>query len=70
MRGKFDCLFYVNHIPMPFLSSLLFPVTGQIGDKVELVDGYERYGDAASGPLLIGDRGVVVELQRGPNGEK
>jgi hypothetical protein len=55
---------------MPFLSSLLFPVTGQIGDKVELVDGYERYGDAASGPLLIGDRGVVVELQRGPNGEK
>jgi hypothetical protein len=42
----------------------------EIGDKVELVEGYERYGDATSGPLQIGDRGVVVEQQRGPNGEK
>jgi len=42
----------------------------QVGDRVELVQGYEKYGDAAGGPLQPGDRGVVVELQRGPNGEK
>jgi hypothetical protein len=44
--------------------------TLQVGDKVELVEGFERYGDALGGPLQAGDRGVVVELQRGPNGEK
>lgn len=42
----------------------------QVGDKVELVEGFERYGDAVGGPLQLGDRGVVVELQRGPNGER
>lgn len=45
-------------------------VTFQIGDKVELVEGFERYGDASSGPLQVGDRGIVVDVQRGPNGEK
>jgi hypothetical protein len=34
------------------------------------VEGFERYGDASSGPLQVGDRGIVVDLQRGPNGEK
>jgi len=34
----------------------------QVGDQVELVEGYAKYGDASSGPLLPGDRGVVVEL--------
>lgn len=48
----------------------LLAVAQQIGDKVELVEGYERFGDASSGPLQVGDRGVVVELQRGPNGER
>ena len=48
----------------------LFAVAQQIGDKVELVEGYERFGDASSGPLQVGDRGVVVEMQRGPNGER
>lgn len=52
------------------ISSPLYVKLLQIGDKVELVEGYERYGDATSGPLQVGDRGVVVELQRGPNGEK
>ena len=42
----------------------------QVGDKVELVNGYEKYGDASGGPLQPGDRGTVVELQRGPNGER
>lgn len=39
------------------------------GDKVQLVAGYESKGDAASGPLQPGDRGAVVELQKGPNGQ-
>ena len=41
-----------------------------VGDMVELVDGYDKYGDASGGPLQPGDRGTVVELQRGPNGER
>ena len=53
---------------MKFISSLCIPF--QIGDKVELVDGFERYGDASSGPLQVGDRGIVVEVQQGLNGEK
>jgi hypothetical protein len=40
------------------------------GDRVELTSGYEKFGDAAGGPLLPGDRGVVVDLQRAPNGEQ
>lgn len=47
----------------------IHPIAFQIGDKVELVDGYERYGDASSGPLQVGDRGIVVDVQRGPNGD-
>ena len=39
-------------------------------DKVELVDGYEKYEDASGGPLKHGDRGTVVEVQTGPNGER
>lgn len=35
----------------------------QIGEKVELVLGYERFGDAVSGPLLPGNRGTIIELQ-------
>lgn len=42
----------------------------QVGDKVELVEGYERYGDASNGPLHPGDRGTVVEVLDGPNGER
>lgn len=42
----------------------------EVGDKVELVDGYEKYGDATGGPLQPGDRGTVVELQCGANGEQ
>lgn len=41
-----------------------------IGDKVELVEGYERFGDAANGPLLPGERGTIIELQKGPAGER
>lgn len=40
------------------------------GDKVELVDGYEKYEDASGGPLKPGDRGTVLEVQNGPNGER
>ena len=43
--------------------------TFQIGDKVELVEGFDRYGDASSGPLQLGDRGIVVDVQKGANGE-
>jgi hypothetical protein len=42
----------------------------QVGDKVELVESYEKYGDSSGGPLQPGDRGTVVELQQGPNGER
>lgn len=42
----------------------------QIGDKVELKKGYENKGDAAGGPLQPGERGTVVELQQGPNGQR
>jgi hypothetical protein len=42
----------------------------QVGDKVELADGYERFGDASTGPLQPGNRGTVVDVQQGPNGEK
>lgn len=44
--------------------------TCRVGDKVELVDGYDKFGDASGGPLQPGDRGVVVEVQSGPNGER
>jgi hypothetical protein len=41
-----------------------------VGDMVELVVGYERFGDAANGPLLPGERGTIIELQKGPSGER
>jgi hypothetical protein len=41
-----------------------------VGDKVELVEGYEKLGDSANGPLQPGDRGSVIEIQRGPTGER
>ena len=34
------------------------------------MEGYERYGDASNGPLQRGERGTVVELQEGRNGER
>ena len=37
---------------------------------MQLVDGFEKFGDASGGPLQVGDRGVVVDIQRGPNGER
>lgn len=43
------------------------PLAVEKGDRVQLVDGYEKYGDAAGGPLRPGDRGVVVELQGSPS---
>jgi hypothetical protein len=44
--------------------------TFEVGDKVEVAEGYEKYGDAASGPLKPGDRGSVMEVQRGPRGDR
>ena len=41
----------------------------QIGDYVELVEGYDKLGDAAGGPLQLMERGLVVDLQHGANGE-
>jgi hypothetical protein len=46
-----------------------FPLCFEIGEKVELVEGYERFGDAANGPLLPGDRGTVIELQTASSDE-
>ena len=37
---------------------------------MELIEGYERFGDATSGPLLPGDRGTIIEMQYGPSGER
>ena len=37
---------------------------------VELVDGYERFGDAVNGSLQPGDRGTVVDFQESPSGER
>ena len=41
----------------------------KIGDRVELVEGFELFGDCSEGPLQPGDRGIVVDLQNGQNGE-
>jgi len=46
------------------------PSSFEVGDKVEVSEGYERYGDAASGPLRPGYRGTVMEVQRGPRGDR
>lgn len=40
-----------------------------MGDKVELVDCYAKFGDASGGPLQLGDRGTVIEVKQGPNQE-
>ena len=37
---------------------------------MELIEGYEKFGDAARGPMAPGDRGQVVEVQRGASGER
>ncbi len=42
----------------------------RVGDKVEIVDGSNRYGDASNGPLKPGDLGTVIELQRGARGDR
>jgi len=41
-----------------------------VGDVVELTKEYEQYGDALKGPMVPGDRGRVVEVQNGHNGER
>ena len=41
----------------------------EVGDRVQLVDGYESKGDASNGPLRTSERGRVVELQHGPTGQ-
>jgi len=35
----------------------------RVGEKVELASNYERFGDATNGPLLPGNRGIIIELQ-------
>jgi hypothetical protein len=42
----------------------------RVGDKVEIADGSNRYGDASNGPLKPGDLGTVIELQRGARGDR
>lgn len=59
-----------NQSPPGSPAKLLLDFPCQVGDKVELVQGYEKFGDATGGPLHPGDRGVVVETQLGPNGER
>ena len=36
----------------------------KVGDKVELTDEYDMFGDALNGPLRSGDCGTVLEVQR------
>ena len=38
-----------------------------MGDNVELVDCYAKFGDALGGPLQLSDRGMVIEVKHGPN---
>jgi hypothetical protein len=45
-------------------------VVCQIGDRVELIEGYDKYGDALGGPLQPRERGVVVDVQNGSKGER
>jgi hypothetical protein len=40
----------------------------QIGDKVQLVEDFEKYLDEPGGPLRPGERGIVVQVQEGLNG--
>jgi hypothetical protein len=61
---------FLSLVECRFGISIIVILSPQVGDKVELVERYETYGDAGGGPLQVGDRGVVVEIQRGPNGEK
>ena len=42
----------------------------KVGDYVELVEGYDKFGDASSGPLEPFARGLVVDLQNGTDGER
>ena len=53
-----------------WFATTITPTEFQVGDRVELVEGYERFGDAINGPLVPGERGVIVELQQGPEGER
>lgn len=53
-----------------FKADFLPTCTTKVGDKVELIDGYEKFNDSTGGPLQAGDRGTVVDIQRGPNGER
>mmetsp|Transcript_36670 Transcript_36670/g.88593 ORF Transcript_36670/g.88593 Transcript_36670/m.88593 type:complete len:2896 (+) Transcript_36670:158-8845(+) len=53
-----------------WFATAITPSEFQVGDRVELVEGYERFGDAVNGPLVPGERGVIVELQQGPEGER
>jgi hypothetical protein len=41
-----------------------------LGDVVELVEEYSKYGDAAEGPLELGERGRVVEIKEGSIGQR
>lgn len=59
-----------NNSPPGSPAKLLLDFPCQIGDKVELVPGYEKFGDASGGPLNLGDRGIVVDTQNGPNGDR
>ena len=53
-----------------WFAAAITPTEFQVGDRVELVEGYERFGDAVNGPLVPGERGLIVELQQGPEGER
>eukprot|EP00521_Asterionellopsis_glacialis_P007185 CAMPEP_0195289262 /NCGR_PEP_ID=MMETSP0707-20130614/5611_1 /TAXON_ID=33640 /ORGANISM="Asterionellopsis glacialis, Strain CCMP134" /LENGTH=3115 /DNA_ID=CAMNT_0040349249 /DNA_START=115 /DNA_END=9462 /DNA_ORIENTATION=+ len=57
-------------LPGTSLQVLRGDSTFEVGDVVELVESYERFGDAPSGPLHPGDRGKVVEIQQGQRGEQ
>jgi hypothetical protein len=51
-------------------AAAILPSELELGDRVELVEGYERFGDAVNGPLTPGERGIIVEFQLGPEGER
>lgn len=42
----------------------------KVGDVVELVDEYIKYGDAATGPMHRDERGRVIEVQEGTSRER
>ena len=52
------------------ISIVFFHLLYKVGDKFEVAEGSDRYGDASSGPQQSVYLGTVIELQRGLQGDR